>query len=405
MKTSVFLLSLLLCASSASAQPGQGAFTTLVTTNTGATSACIGCTIGGTTPADNSGLSAATVTLKSGAPSITTNKLYQVGGNLFFNGVGLAAGSSVSGTLGKIAKFTSATSLSDSIMSEAAGAVTTTGDAIITGIIRGTGFGFHGIQGSGVGTNDWFIQNTLAGTGNVARILVGNDTDQSLTVLQSASSTFASSGFTFASGSLLFSDGVGGLSIVTQAAAPIRFYTTAVERMRLHASGGLSIGNTVDPGATNLSVTGASVLANGVSVTNGLSVSSGGASITGTTALTGTLSVSSTTQLTGAVAIGGVNVTDAVAAPTITSNCGTSPSIAGRANAFTITIGNPAENTCIINLNTTYANLPVCVASSSSGAPMSTFSTSTSAMRIDAQNPGTFPFLASQKIYVICRGY
>ena len=32
--------------------------------------------------------------------------------------------------------------------------------------------------------------------------------------------------------------------------------TTTAERMRLHASGGLSLGNTTDPGATNLSVTG-----------------------------------------------------------------------------------------------------------------------------------------------------
>ena len=35
-----------------------------------------------------------------------------------------------------------------------------------------------------------------------------------------------------------------------------RWYTKQTEQMRIHASGGVSIGNTTDPGATNLSVTG-----------------------------------------------------------------------------------------------------------------------------------------------------
>ena len=38
--------------------------------------------------------------------------------------------------------------------------------------------------------------------------------------------------------------------------APITFFTANTERMRLFPSGGFSIGNTTDPGATNLSVTG-----------------------------------------------------------------------------------------------------------------------------------------------------
>jgi hypothetical protein len=39
-------------------------------------------------------------------------------------------------------------------------------------------------------------------------------------------------------------------------AVPISFQTAGAEKMRLHASGGVSIGNTTDPGAGNLSVTG-----------------------------------------------------------------------------------------------------------------------------------------------------
>jgi hypothetical protein len=37
---------------------------------------------------------------------------------------------------------------------------------------------------------------------------------------------------------------------------PIVFGTNAAERMRIHSSGGVSIANTTDPGAGNLSVTG-----------------------------------------------------------------------------------------------------------------------------------------------------
>jgi hypothetical protein len=37
---------------------------------------------------------------------------------------------------------------------------------------------------------------------------------------------------------------------------PVAFSTNGVERARIHASGGVSIGNTTDPGATNLSVSG-----------------------------------------------------------------------------------------------------------------------------------------------------
>ena len=47
------------------------------------------------------------------------------------------------------------------------------------------------------------------------------------------------------------------LNILTSVSSPIAFGTNGTERMRLFSSGGLSLGNTTDPGATNLSVTGA----------------------------------------------------------------------------------------------------------------------------------------------------
>ena len=45
-----------------------------------------------------------------------------------------------------------------------------------------------------------------------------------------------------------------GYIIGTGDANNLRLYTNNLERMRLHASGGLSIGNTTDPGASNLSI-------------------------------------------------------------------------------------------------------------------------------------------------------
>ena len=47
-----------------------------------------------------------------------------------------------------------------------------------------------------------------------------------------------------------------GFRAGTGSAGALEFYTNSAEKMRLHNSGGLSIGNTTDPGATNLSVTG-----------------------------------------------------------------------------------------------------------------------------------------------------
>ncbi len=55
----------------------------------------------------------------------------------------------------------------------------------------------------------------------------------------------------------LFGYGVNSVvNLGTNSAQPVLISTNNTERMRIHASGGVSIGNTTDPGATNLSVTG-----------------------------------------------------------------------------------------------------------------------------------------------------
>ena len=60
--------------------------------------------------------------------------------------------------------------------------------------------------------------------------------------------------FTLPLGNLVI--GTSGKGINTSSAIPVTFNINSVEAARIHASGGVSIGNTTDPGATNLSVTG-----------------------------------------------------------------------------------------------------------------------------------------------------
>lgn len=120
--------------------PSAGAFTTLVTTNTGAASLVVGGATGGATTGTgriNAGsvvlsagmalsggtISTAGIVIPSAVPSSTAFALYNSGGNLFFNGVALAAGSSVSGTSGTICKFTSATTVGDSLIIESGSTV------------------------------------------------------------------------------------------------------------------------------------------------------------------------------------------------------------------------------------------------------------------------------------------
>lgn len=135
----------------AEAQVRPGIFSTAQTTDTSSTSLLIGCALN-VTSACTGGIVAGTakfttgiatdaatvpthgIAMASGVPSSTSFVLYNNSGTLTWNGTPLAAGSSVSGTLNAIPRFTASTSIGDSIMAQDAGATTIT----VTGTFNAT---------------------------------------------------------------------------------------------------------------------------------------------------------------------------------------------------------------------------------------------------------------------------
>lgn len=120
----------------------------------------------------------------------------------------------------------------------------------------------------------------------------------------------------------------GSLSVSSAGANPITVSTNGAERMRVHSTGGVSIGNTTDPGATNLSVTGSLTLGTDLSVANGGTGASDAATARTNLGL-GTIA----TQAASAVAITGGTLTG-VTIPSVT-NAGTLALSATGANVIT----------------------------------------------------------------------
>ena len=79
--------------------------------------------IGTTSPVEALDLNGRLRLAQTTAPDTVADKLYNVGGSLYWNGATLALGSSVSGTLGYLPKFISGTSLGNSALFESGGNV------------------------------------------------------------------------------------------------------------------------------------------------------------------------------------------------------------------------------------------------------------------------------------------
>jgi hypothetical protein len=85
------------------------------------------------------------------------------------------------------------------------------------------------------------VQNTSPAAGSVTEVSVGNDIDGRLFLIDTYASGYASTGFSVANGTLLYQGGAGGLCYVCAVAAPHRFFTSSLERMRITPTGELLI--------------------------------------------------------------------------------------------------------------------------------------------------------------------
>lgn len=184
MRRLFWLLTLVLVPATAGAQLRPGAFTTLQTTDTTssatANSVLVGCALGSTTCTGGikggtlrlsagiaiSGGTATTagIVIPSAVPGDTTMALYNNGGNLTWNGSVLAAGSSVSGTTGKIGKFTASNAIGDSIITESGATISVAGTVNASTAYQLGGFS---INTSGILTNVAYLDtaNTFTAAG------------------------------------------------------------------------------------------------------------------------------------------------------------------------------------------------------------------------------------------------
>ncbi len=169
--------------------------------------------------------------IASGAPGVTTNTLYSDTGALYFNGSVLATGSSVSGTSGKICKFTGTSTVGDSIMSES-GTTITVASTLNATTLGGTLSTASQPNITGLGTVSFSGVVTLTTTGQIlvattattqaAYVEIGNSaTHLLLGVDSNAAGTFGSG----ANAAVLYSNSSSGLSIMAaDAGGDIRFY-------------------------------------------------------------------------------------------------------------------------------------------------------------------------------------
>ena len=113
----------------------------------------------------------------------------------------------------------------------------------VADLIALTAFGTHTLIAGGTGAQGLTVKNTTAGTGNLARVDVTNDTSNALSLL-SLSSTYSTFGYLRASGGVLSADGSGGLAMVATHASSgnLHYYvgsSSSVERMQLNVNGTL----------------------------------------------------------------------------------------------------------------------------------------------------------------------
>lgn len=124
------------------------------------------------------------------------------------------------------------------------------------GLIAAEGFGTHSLSAGGTGSNTFGVRNTSAGTGNLSRVRLGNDSTAELVYIDAFSSTYATSLSARANGARFVGSGAGGITInAFHASGVVHFYTNNTYRGGFNESGHVIFGpNLTDAAANNMSI-------------------------------------------------------------------------------------------------------------------------------------------------------
>jgi hypothetical protein len=331
--------------------------------------------------------SAGPIGIASSVPADTSFKLYNNSGTLTWNGIVLAAGSSLSGTTGKLAKFTAANAVGDSICSESGATlscVTTISASTLTGTLSTAsqpnvttmaGLTTVGTVGTGVwqgtkvglayggtnadlsatgGTSQFLRQNSVGAAVTVVRPAVSDLSDASNVALLNASNTFTGTTQTISGASPL---------LVINA-------TSGSGQLLFQESGSTLTALVHDAGTNNLQIYTNNTLRWGINAAGDWTLGPGS------------------------------HIADSVGTPTIASGFGTTPTIDGSDYAFLVTAENASGQTGgVVNFGHTFTSAPICVAVDGRFNRALQMLTSTTQMTITHANGvgGIF--------YVLCRGY
>lgn len=396
---------LLLCAARLSAQPAPGVFTTLKATSTAVDAVCIGCPIATQVPAANSGARLASITIDPyAAPTVTTNKLYNIAGALQFNGVTLATGSTISGSVNTIGMFTGIAAMGNSLLTQSGTTVTMAGTlaaTTLTGAHTGSGAGLTGLPTSAIASGN-YVATLTSGTG-----ITATATGTGSTPTISLNNTAVVPG----SYPMVTVDQQGRITSGTAAVIASTVNATAGNAMFVGTAGA----------GQNASLTLNTIVSNGFSAAvNFNSKNSGGTTRSWSmgTAVSGAdafqlydgASLAQSWFFGGGTALGGANLTDAIATPTI-NTCGGGASIVGKAYGFRVTVGTGSPTACVVDFNTTFANTPACTlgrvsAGANNQSPL--VNPGTTQISITGSNittGGALAFLTGETFEVLCRGY
>lgn len=147
--------------------------------------------------------------------------------------------------------LTNKTLTSPTLGGTVAGTYTLGGTPTFSVAIASSFFGLNTWSATGTGTTGLQVTNASAGTANIATVRVGNDTANVILAMRAFSSTFTTSGANIqAAGQLLSQSTVGLVYHTDQGSAYQAWYLANTLRMKLFPSGGLFLGATPsDPGA------------------------------------------------------------------------------------------------------------------------------------------------------------